>query len=282
MSEAVPKRARIQPSKVRENLRTRILGQAGLYFRQLTSTNDIAKDLAVSGAGEGTLVAAETQTAGKGRFKRRWMSPANGLWFSVILKPVVQPKHAPKITLLASVVIAKTIKRLYGLNTEIKWPNDVLIEGKKVAGVLTEGQISGKTLDFAILGIGINANFSLEAFPTHLMEAATTLKEELGRETERETLLSEVLNEIESYYESLQQGRFEIILDDWRRLAGFLGSHVKVRSDKEKIEGWAVDVDEDGALVLRLRDSTLRRITSGDLVKIVRRGNRNTLMSNQA
>ena len=269
MSEALPKTERIQPSKVKENLRTRILGQSVLYFRILTSSNEIAKELALRGVNEGTVVVAETQTTGKGRFKREWTSPEDGLWFSIILKPNVSLRQAPKLTLLASVAVAKTINHLYRLKTEIKWPNDVLINQKKVCGILTEGQIMGETLGFAILGIGINANFNIAAFPTHLKEAATTLREELGRKIERETLLCEVLAEIESYYELLGRGKFEAILDDWRRLAGLLGSYVEIGSDGRRIQGWAVDVDDDGALIVRLKDKTLLRVISGDVVKIV-------------
>lgn len=269
MSEACPKTERIRPSKVKENLRTRILGQRVLYFRTLPSTNDIAKELALRGVNEGTVVVAETQTTGKGRFKREWTSPEYGLWFSIILKPNVPLRQSPKLTILASVAVAKTINRLYGLRSEIKWPNDVLIDRKKVCGILTEGQIMGETLGFAILGIGINANFNIAAFPAHLKETATTLREELGRKIERETLLCEVLAEIESYYELLRRGRFEAILDDWRRLAGLLGSYVEIDSNGKRIQGWAVDVDDDGALIVRLKDKTILRVISGDVVKIV-------------
>jgi len=269
MSEAKSKTERIQPSKVKENLRTKILGRAILYFWELTSTNDVAKELAVKGVKEGTIVVAETQTMGKGRFEREWRSPQGGLWLSVILKPNVQPKHASRLTLLASVAVAKTLNRLYGLKTEIKWPNDVLIDHKKVCGILTEGQIKGKTLSFAILGIGINANFNIEALSPHLRETATTLREALGKEIERETLLCELLSEIESSYELFQRGTFEAVLNDWRRLASFLGSYVKIQRDKERIEGWAVDIDEDGALIVRLKDKTSLRVTSGDVIKIV-------------
>ena len=263
------KTEKIHPSKVRENLRTRILGQAVLYFRGLTSTNDIAKELAVRGVSEGTVVVAEIQTAGKGRFKREWASLEDGLWFSIILKPNVPLRQAPKLTLLASVAVAKTINRLYGLKTEVKWPNDVLINQKKVCGILAESQTMGKVLRFGILGIGINANFSIAAFPAHLQEAATTLRMELGRKVERETLLCELLAGIESYYELLRRGRFEAILDDWRELAGFLGAYVEIDIDGKRIQGWAADVDDDGALIVRLKDKTLLRVVSGDVVKIV-------------
>ena len=268
MSEACPKRERIRPSKVREYLRTRILGQSVLYFRTLPSTNDIAKELALRGTSEGTVVVAETQTAGKGRFKREWASPEDGLWLSIILKPNVQLRQVSKLTLLASVAVARTINRLYGLKSEIKWPNDVLINEKKVCGIITESQTMGKTLRFAVLGIGINANFDTAVFPTHLKESATTLRKELGRKIDREKLLGEVLAEIESCYGLLRRGRFEVILGEWRRLAGLLGSYVEIDSDARRIQGWAIDIDDDGALIVRLKDKTPLRVISGDVVKV--------------
>jgi len=270
MSKARLKEESMQPSKVRDNLRTKILGRAILYFRELTSTNDITKELAIRGFREGTVVVAETQTRGKGRIRREWMSPERGLWFSIILKPKVQPKHAPKLTLLASVAVTKTINQLYGLHAQVKWPNDVLINRKKVCGILTESQIKGGTLDFAVLGIGVNADFDVEVLSTPLRETATTLKEELGKEIERETLLRELLEEIESYYELFQKAEFDSILKDWRRLAGFLGSYVKIEDEAEAIEGRAIDVDDDGVLIIRLLDKTLRKVASGDLVEIAR------------
>ncbi len=269
MSEACPKIERIRPSKVKENLRTRILGQSALYFRMLPSTNDVAKELALRGVNEGTVVVAETQTAGRGRFKREWASPEDGLWLSIVLKPNVQLSQVSKLTLLASVAVAKTFNRLYGLKSEIKWPNDVLINQKKVCGILTESQIMGKTLRFAILGIGINANFNIAVFPTHLKESATTLRKELGRKIEREILLCEILAETEFYYGLLRRGRFDIILDDWRKLASILGSHVEIDTNRRRIQGRAIDVDDEGALIVRLEDNGLLRVVSGDIVKVV-------------
>jgi len=269
MFDPPPKAMRIQLSKVKESLRTRILGRTILHFRELPSTNEIAKELAVKGVREGTIVVAETQTGGRGRFKRDWASPEGGLWFSIVLRPRVQPKQAPMLTLLASVAVANTITQLYGLGAEIKWPNDVLVNQKKVCGILTEGQTRDGTLNFAILGIGINANFNIEAFSPPLRETATALKEELGRDIEREILFCRLLGEVESYYELLQGGKLEAILNDWRRLTGFLGSYVVIQSDGGKVEGWAVDLDSDGALIIKLKDQTSVRVTSGDIVKVI-------------
>jgi biotin-[acetyl-CoA-carboxylase] ligase BirA-like protein len=225
----------------------------------------MAKELALIGAKEGTVVAAETQTSGKGRLSREWISPAGGLWFSVILRPKVSPEHASKLTLLAAVTVAKTLDKLYHLKPEVKWPNDVLIDGKKVCGILTEASTKGEHLNFVVVGFGINANFPLSKLPVFLRGSSTTLQEKLNKQVDVETLLCAVLEETEHYYTVFTKGIFETILAEWRRLAKFLGSHVYVTSLNEKVEGWATDVDEQGALIIRLKDHTTRKIVAGDV-----------------
>jgi len=258
---------RIQPSKVKKNLRTKFLARTVLYFRKLPSTNETAKQLAAIGTKEGTVVIAEIQTHGRGRLKRKWISPNGGIWLSIILRPKTETKHAPKLTLMVSVAVAKTINKLFLLKTEIKWPNDVLINHKKVCGILTEATTKDKKLDFVVVGIGINADFNLSALPAHIRKSSTTLKEELKKEIDRETLLCKLLEEVELYYNLFTKGKFDKILKEWRTLASFLGSHVVV-TDEEKIEGWATDIDEDGALHVKLKDQTTRKMTSGDLTII--------------
>jgi len=222
------------------------------------------------GTREGAVVVAETQTKGRGRLGRTWVSPEGGLWLSIVLRPKTTPKHASMLTLLSSVAVAKTISKEFRLNTEVKWPNDVMVNMRKISGILTESRTMGEALDFIVVGIGINANFNLDALPTHLKYSSTTLKEELGRGIERETLLRRLLELTESYYKVFRDGHFGHILEDWRGLAGFLGSQVEVVSNREKIEGQAVDVDANGALILTLPDGTTLRVLSGDL-KILRR-----------
>lgn len=255
----------IRLSKVKDGLQTQILGQPFLYFRELNSTSDMAKELAIRGAGEGTVIIAETQTKGRGRLKREWLSPAGGLWLSIILRPRTEPKHASKLTLMVSVAVAKTIIKLFRLKTEIKWPNDVLIEGKKVCGILTEAKTEGKTLDFVVVGIGINANFRVNALPSSLQDSSTTLRENLKKVVEGEGLLCTLLEEIESYYYLFTNGKFCTILNEWRGLVNFLGSYVEVTSHGEKIEGKAIDIDENGALMVKLKDQSICRVISGDL-----------------
>jgi biotin-[acetyl-CoA-carboxylase] ligase BirA-like protein len=266
MSEPSPKAERVNPQKVKELLQTTVLGRRGVYFREVTSTNDIGKGLAADGASEGMIISSETQMEGRGRRGREWASPEGGLWFSVILRPKVQAGHAAKLSLLASVAVAKAIRRLYGLKTNVKWPNDVLLDGKKVCGILTESEIRGQRIDFAVLGIGVNADFEVEALPVHLRSPATTLRHQLKGEVQREALLSELLKEIEFHYHLFEKQKFEVILEDWRSLASFLGSDIRVQTDGEIVHGLAVDINNDGALVIRLKDGTTHSITSGDIV----------------
>jgi len=253
------------PNRVKDRMQTEIIGRTIHYFRSLPSTNDIAKELAKRGAKEGTVIVADTQTRGRGRLRRRWISPRGGLWFSIILRPKVSPKDAPKLTLMTSVAVAKTINKLFDLKAEIKWPNDVLVNDKKICGILTETSTKRDTLDFAVVGVGVNANFSRHDFPASLRGSSTTFKEELKREIELGALLRSLLEATERYYHMFIQGEFKTIRDEWKSLSKFLGSYVEVISFDEKIEGWATDIDENGALVIRLRDQIIRKILSGDV-----------------
>lgn len=254
----------LSPS-LKKGLETQIIGQTIHLFREIYSTNDMAKELALIGAKEGTVVIAETQTHSKGRLGREWISPEGGLWFSLILRPRVSAEYASKLTLVAAVAVAKTLEKLYHLKAEVKWPNDVLIDGKKVCGILAEVCTQGRCLSFVVIGFGINANFLVSELPASLHESTTTLRMKLNKEVNIEGLLHSLLEETESYYRMFKEGNFETVLDEWRHLAKFLGSYVYVKSLNEKVEGWAIGVDEQGALIVRLKDQTTRKIIAGDV-----------------
>jgi len=255
----------MHPNKVKARLQTQIIGRTIHYLRQVTSTNDIAKELAARGAREGSVIVAETQTHGRGRLGRKWVSPEGGIWLSIILRPKMNPKDATKLTLTTSVAVARTINKLYDLKAEIKWPNDIEINGRKVCGILTEATTRGKTTDFVVVGIGVNVNIDLSFLPEPLRGSTTSLKEELKTEIERERFLSALLNEIERYYKLFAKVKFDSILREWRSLCSHMGSHVKITSFNETFEGRAVDVDENGALLVKLGDGTTRRVVSGDV-----------------
>lgn len=251
--------------KVKEKLQTRLIGKAIHHFSKIASTNDLAKEMAAVGVKEGTVIIAETQTSGKGRLGRKWASPRGGIWFSTVLRPKLSAKDVPKLTLVTSLAVAKTISQLFNLKTEVKWPNDVLINAKKVCGILIEANTRGGIANFVVVGIGINANIDLDSLPKQVRENATSLKRELKREVDREQLLCVLLEKMEHYYVLLMKGKFNLILKEWKSLFGLLDSYVEVTSLKEKIEGWAIDVDENGALIIRLQDGTLRKVLSGDV-----------------
>lgn len=253
------------PERVRKGLRTDVVGKVIHHFREVTSTNDVAKELAAKGAEEGTVVIAEMQTRGRGRIGRRWISPAGGIWFSIVLRPDVAPRDALKLTLTAAVAVAQALRETLELHAEIKWPNDVLIEGRKVCGILTEMSTRGQTVDFVTLGIGINANVDLIAFPESLRDSLTSLRKELKRQVNRERLLQALLEELENQYKIFIQQGFGQILKEWKSLAKFLGSYVEVAVYDGKISGFATDVDHNGALLIKTKDGAIRKVTSGDV-----------------
>lgn len=258
-----PKPIRLQ--KIKGKLQTRLIGKTIHYFSEVTSTNDLAKELATIKAKEGTIIIAETQTGGKGRLGRKWASPRGGIWLSTILRPELSARDVPKLTLMTSLAVAKTISQLFNLRTEVKWPNDVLINAKKICGILTEANTRGAKINFVVVGIGINANINLNSLPKQVRETTTSLKHELKREINREQFLQILLEKMDHYYVMSAKGHFDSILKEWRSLCRFLDSYVEVTSLNEKIEGWAVDVDRSGALIIRLQDGTIKKVLSGDV-----------------
>jgi BirA family biotin operon repressor/biotin-[acetyl-CoA-carboxylase] ligase len=233
------------------------------YFREIGSTMDVAKDLAKKGAEEGTIIVAEHQAGGRGRLKREWLSPRGGIYFTLILRPKLSPVYAPRINLMASVAVAKTIGRLFGLRAELKWPNDVLIEGKKVCGILAEMDAETDVINFVNLGVGINANTPI----TQLGEMATSLKDALGKEISRKELLSSVLTEIAEQKAVLTKAD---LLEEWKSLSATLNRDVKIVAPGEVIVGRAIDIDTSGALIIRERDGSLRSVVAGDCIHLMK------------
>ncbi len=183
----------------------------------------------------------------------------------------MKAKDVFKITFLTAVAVAKTIRKMFKLNAEIEWPNDILINGKKVCGILTETSIKGETVDSVIVGVGINANVDLNLFPKHLKKTVTTLASEVKREVDREKFLHVLLKELEAYYKMFKENNFDSILEEWKQLNRLFGANVEVVSFNEKIEGQAVNVDQNGALIIRLADGTTRKVFSGDVTLSARK-----------
>ena len=251
--------------KLRKKLKTTWLGKNLHHFMETDSTNNVAKALAEQGAEEGTIIIAETQTYGKGRLGRKWESPKGGVWLSIILKPKLKMREIVKINLLAAVAVAKTIREEFKLNAEVKWPNDILIDRRKVCGILTEAVSEGDRAKYVILGIGINANFELAALPETLRATATSLKEILGKEVDREKFICNLLKNFEVYYEKFKEGKTDLILNDWRKLSCILNRKVQISDYKKKFEGLAIDIDKDGYLIVKLNNGILKKILSADV-----------------
>jgi BirA family biotin operon repressor/biotin-[acetyl-CoA-carboxylase] ligase len=256
----------INVNKLQEGLQTKNLGRKIFFSREVGSTNDWAKELALIGADDGSVVVAETQTAGRGRLDRGWVSPRGGLWLSVIFRPKVKPAEAVGLVFVAGLAVAEVLRELYGLEVETKWPNDVLVDGRKVCGILSEMSTIGEKVNYAIIGVGVNANFDVKkALPRELWENATSLESVLGRRISLEDLFRASLEKLDSVYAEFLKEGFTFILEKWKRYAGFLGRQVEVISETEKLSGLALDVDSEGALVLRQGNGTMKRVFVGDV-----------------
>jgi len=231
------------------------------YFPEIGSTMDAARELAKKGAGEGTIVIAEAQTRGRGRLSREWLSPEGGIYFTFVLRPRISPAYAPRINLMASVAVAATIRKLFGLKAELKWPNDVLIEGRKVCGILAEMDAEMDVVNFVNVGIGINANTSIPQFE----KTVTSLKDALGREISRKEFLSALLVEINRQQPLLMKAD---LLEEWKKLSGTLNKYVRILSPGEVIVGRAIDIDTTGALIIRKRNGSLKKALAGDCIHL--------------
>ncbi len=257
---------RLMPAEVKPILKTRWLGRTLHYFESLDSTNRKAYELASHGAKEGEIVIAESQTKGKGRLGRSWFSPPYvNLYLSIILRPQILPQQASLITLMAAVATANAIERASGITPSIKWPNDILIRGRKVAGLLNEIQSETDRIHFIILGIGVNLNADEEMFPKELRSMATSIKREKGGTISRRDFLSLLLQQLEEWYALFQEKGNQPILEAWRERARIQGKPVRVTSFRETLSGVAIDIDSDGALLMRTDTGKERRVVAGDI-----------------
>jgi len=259
--------SKIDLNRLQEGLNTRKFGKKIIFLHEVDSTNDLAKKLANYGADEGTVVLAEKQSAGKGRLGRVWVSPHGGLYFSVILKPKMTASEAVKLVYVAGLAVAESLRDLYNLKVETKWPNDVLVNRRKACGILSEMSCVDEHLNFVILGIGVNVNFDVKkALPKALQKSVTSLQDVLGRKVEVEELFKKLLEKLENLYVLFLKGGFLQILKEWKKFASFLGCQVQVLSCGKKWVGIALDVEEDGSLSLEVEDGTVKHFLFGDVI----------------
>lgn len=250
----------LSPASITGSLDTRFIGQRVIYYPSLASTNEVAKREAQQGASEGTIVIARQQIAGRGRLKRVWLSPEGSISLSIILYPALE--HLPSLIMLTSLAVARSIRVVTGLEVQIKWPNDVLVGGKKVSGILIESSVRGSMVDYAVIGIGVNVNLRLSDFPD-IVTTATSLSEELARDVSLLALTRRLLIEVENLYLVLLAGGS--IYEDWRDSLVTLGREVYLESGGAVCAGTAESVDRDGSLLLRYSDGSLSKIVAGDI-----------------
>lgn len=260
--------SRLLPYQIKKHLKTRAIGQNIHYLPTTPSTNDVARWLAAGGDPaelHGTVVIAEEQTGGVGRLGRAWVSPEGGIWITIILKPGIPIDHVFMITMVGAVAVARAIRREIGLGAMIKWPNDVLIGDKKVAGLLLELAAEADTIHYCLLGIGIDANFDPSVLSPDLQRGVTTLRAELDHEVDRAKLLARLLRDFERHYDLLEAHEYDAILREWRSLSCTLDQHVHVNTLTKSFDGEAIDIDEYGALLVRKENGRIERVIAGDL-----------------
>jgi len=245
---------------VEARLQTRFVGRRIDYRASTESTMNVARTEAEGGAPEGTVVLAEEQTAGRGRFGRAWVSPAGkNLYLTLIMRPALH--RLRPLSVVTPLAVCLAVEETAGLAPRIKWPNDVLINGRKLSGILIESELSGQSVKYALVGPGVNVNFDIGEL-SEIGDIATSIKRELGRETSREELLASLLNHFESTYKRSSSTE---ILDGWRSRLDTLGRHIRVTFGDQSLEGIAEDVDADGSLLLRTADGSLMTVDAGEV-----------------
>ncbi len=249
------------PEEITTNLDTKIIGRNIHYFEKVTSTNQIAKDFIKKNIKEGTIIVSDIQTKGRGRKNRKWFSPKGGLWFSVVLYPNIPPERGMLITMICSISVAQAIKEETGIECVIKWPNDLLIDGKKVCGILTEIDAEIDQINYAIVGIGININNKI---PLYLGDIAVSLKRKKDTNIFRVKLLKSIIKNLDKNYQKMLDKKYEYVREKWFSYSNILGRKVQINQENTAIRGIVKDVDSSGCIILEKRGEIIR-IVSGDL-----------------
>jgi BirA family biotin operon repressor/biotin-[acetyl-CoA-carboxylase] ligase len=243
-----------------------LVGRDIRVFQETTSTNDIVDKLARDGVKEGVVVFAESQSKGRGRLGRKWVSPAGkGLWFSVLLRPRLRPVEATQLTVAAANALARAIELQTSLKPDIKWPNDLLLNGRKVAGILTEMSAEVDRVKHIIIGIGVDVNQTASQFPPEVRPVATSLSLACGRPVHRAELAAAVLREVDRDYARLCAGKFPALADEWESRCTTIGQNVTVLVGERRVHGRAESLDDAGALLLRTEHGHIERIIGGDV-----------------
>jgi BirA family biotin operon repressor/biotin-[acetyl-CoA-carboxylase] ligase len=251
--------------EIQFDLKTKIFGTKVFYHETLTSTMDEAFKLGMEGAPEGTVVCAEAQSKGRGRLGRSWSSPKHkGAYLSIILRPKLAPGELAKLTLLSAVAVSEAVAKVSGVEARIKWPNDLLVKNKKLAGILTELRAEVDQMKFVVVGIGVNINN-----PTaQLVEGATSLKQETGKNLSRVEVVQEILRAFERRYAHLDKHGFDDVIKIWKERSHTLGKWVRITDPAGAVEGVAFDLDHDGGLLVRQDSGVVVKKMAGDVVQL--------------
>ncbi len=239
-------------------------------YKSVDSTNEIAAALCPGRkpAG-GTVIVADTQEKGRGRLGRQWISPPGlNIYMSVVLVPSIAPKDATLLTILSAVACTNALRERCGVDVSIKWPNDLMIKGKKVGGILTETRVEADRIAWAVIGIGINVNMDSGSFPAAIRKTATSIKAEGGRHHSRSGLIAAILEELEKSYSTLVNVGRTPLVNRWRQMSCTPGNHVCVTEGNRQVSGFAEDIDDEGMLLVRLPSGELKRMGAGDLTII--------------
>ncbi len=266
--------------EIKKHLKTNFIGKNIFYEEKVGSTNLMARELAVKGAKNGTVVIADTQDKGKGRNGKIWTSPkACNVYLSIILKPKFSPEAANGMTILAATAAAESIKEISSITPQIKWPNDILVNSKKVSGILTEMSTQNNVIEYIIIGIGINVNLKEEDIYEDIKNIATSLyierTKELGQVNgnslfiNRNNLIISFLNKFEKYYETFLSTGLSSILQTYQKYFGMIGKDVEINSENHKIKGQVVGIDSKGALLLKTGENELEKVVSGELTVLL-------------
>ena len=256
---------------LKQSLAGKFIGDKLYYYDEIGSTNDEAFRLGTRGLPNGTVLIADAQNSGRGRMQRVWHSPAGAnIYTSIILRPDFEPARAPQISLAAGIAVAEAINPYCGHRAQLKWPNDVLIGGKKVCGILAQMKMAGDAIDFVVVGIGINVNLRHDEFPKDIEDIATSLSIEAGQELSRPELIFRLYENMTTWYKSLLKHGFEPVRKAWLGLTPMIGQTVQVVFREEVVSGKATGLDEDGSLILQTDASEIFRVTAGDATIIKR------------
>ncbi len=243
-----------------------VIGKELLFFASVDSTNTMAFERA-AGRSDGLIILADSQTAGRGRRGRQWLSPSgSNLYMTILMKPSLLPEDAPILTLMAAVSATSAIKNLTTIPASIKWPNDIMVGERKLGGILTEVKVRGNQILWAAIGIGINVNITAKRFPEDIRPYATSMRHETGRVQSRTLVVIEILKELDSWYRILLAKGKEPLFSRWLIESSTIGRNVRVTVGRASFVGVAEGIDDTGMLMLRLRNDSIKKISSGDVV----------------